>query len=81
MTKPWQHYALHSLDAISRIRHIQARGDLTQDQMLYNADLRNLQTRSKATQQLPDDLRTRHPDIPLARNQWISLHTRPQLPW
>jgi uncharacterized protein with HEPN domain len=49
MSKPWQPYALHILDAIERIRHIQARGALTQDQMLYDAALRNLQTLSEAT--------------------------------
>ena len=50
MSKLWQPYALHILDAIERIRHIQARGDLTQDQVLYDAALRNLQTLSEATQ-------------------------------
>lgn len=52
MSKPWQPYALHILDAIERIRHIQARGDLTQDQVLYDAALRNLQTLSEATHPL-----------------------------
>jgi len=33
MSKPWQPYALHILDAIERIRHVQARGDLTADQV------------------------------------------------
>jgi hypothetical protein len=37
MTKPWQPYALHILDAVERIRHIRNRGDLTQDQVLYDA--------------------------------------------
>ena len=50
MNKPWQPYALHVLDAIARIRRIQARGDLTQDDVLYDAALRNLQTLSEATQ-------------------------------
>jgi len=49
---------LHILDAIERIRHIQERGDLTQDQALYDAALRNLQTLSEATQQLPDTVAT-----------------------
>lgn len=31
MSKPWQPYALHILDAITKIRRIQARGNLTQD--------------------------------------------------
>ena len=46
MSKPWQPYARHILDAIAKIRHIEARGDLTQDEVLYDAALRNLQTLS-----------------------------------
>lgn len=64
MSKPWQPYALHILDAIAKIRQIQARGDLTQDFVLYDAALRNLQTLSEATQQLPADRKAAHPEIP-----------------
>jgi uncharacterized protein with HEPN domain len=64
MSKPWQPYALHILDAIAKIRQIQARGDLTQDFVLYDATLRNLQTLSEATQQLPVDLKAACPEIP-----------------
>jgi uncharacterized protein with HEPN domain len=64
MNKPWQPYALHILDAIERIRHIQTRGDLAHDQVLYDAALRNLQTLSEATQQLPETLKSEHPDVP-----------------
>lgn len=32
--------------------------------MLYDATLRNLQTLSEATQQLPDALKAKHPDVP-----------------
>jgi uncharacterized protein with HEPN domain len=64
MSKPWQPYALHILDAIAKIRQIQDRGDLTQDFVLYDATLRNLQTLSEATQQLPADLKAAHPEIP-----------------
>ena len=46
MNKPWQPYARHILDAIAKIRLIEARGDLTQDGVLYDAALRNLQTLS-----------------------------------
>lgn len=53
MSKSWQPCALQILDAIERIRHIQARGDLTQDQVLYDAALRNLQTLSEATNRCP----------------------------
>ncbi len=54
MTKPWRPYALHILDAITKLRRIEARGDLTQDEVLYDAALRNLQTLSEATQALPE---------------------------
>ena len=40
MSKPWQPYARHILDAIAKIQRIQARGDLTQDEILYDAALR-----------------------------------------
>ena len=56
--------ALHILDAIERIGHIQSRGDLTQDQVLYDAALRNLQTLSEATQSLPDPLKAEHSGVP-----------------
>ena len=64
MTKPWQPYALHILDAIAKIRRIQARGDITQDDVLYDAALRNLQTLSEATQLLPDEQKALHTGIP-----------------
>jgi len=60
----WQPYALHILDAIAKIQRIQARGDLTQDEVLYDAALRNLQTLSEATQLLPEDKTSDWPDIP-----------------
>jgi uncharacterized protein with HEPN domain len=56
MSKPWQTYALHILDAIEKIERIQERGDLTQDEGLYAATLRHLQTLSEATQMLPQSL-------------------------
>lgn len=64
MSKPWQPYALHILDAIAKIRRIQARGDLTRDEVLYDAALRNLQTLSEATQLLPDDKKAAFPAVP-----------------
>lgn len=64
MSKSWQPHAHHILDAIAKIRRIQARGDLTQDDILYDAALRNLQTLSESTQHLPDDLKATWPDIP-----------------
>ena len=64
MNKPWQPYARHILDAIAKIQRIQALGDLTQDEILYDAALRNLQTLSEATQLLPDEMKATHPTIP-----------------
>ena len=64
MNKPWQPYALHILDAIEKIRRIQARGDIVEDDVLYDAALRNLQTLSEATQSLPDDKKAAFPQIP-----------------
>ncbi len=64
MSKPWQPHALHILDAIAKVRRIQARGDLTQDEILYDAALHNLQTLSEATQLLPDRKETLCSSIP-----------------
>ncbi|WP_028995732.1 HepT-like ribonuclease domain-containing protein [Azonexus hydrophilus] len=64
MNRPWQPHAHHILDAIAKIRRIQVRGDLTQDDILYDAALRNLQTLSESTQHLPDQLKAAWPDIP-----------------
>lgn len=64
MSKAWQPYALHILDAIEKIKRIRARGDITQDEVLYDAALRNLQTLSEATQLLPDDKKNAFADIP-----------------
>lgn len=64
MNKPWQPYAHHILDTIAKIRRIQTRGDMTQDDILYDAALRNLQTLSEATRLLPAKLKQQYPDIP-----------------
>lgn len=64
MSKSWRPYALHILDAIAKIRRIQARGDLTKDDSLYDPALRNLQTLSEATQLLPDDKKAEFTHIP-----------------
>lgn len=64
MSKAWQAYARHILDAIEKIDRIQQRGDLTRDEVLYDASLRNLQTLSEASQQLPDGIKARYPTIP-----------------
>jgi uncharacterized protein with HEPN domain len=64
VSKQWQPYARHILDTVARLRRIQTRGDLMQDEVLYDAALRNLQTLSEATQHLPEELKQRHPEIP-----------------
>ena len=64
MSKEWQPYARHILDTVARLRRIQTRGDLMQDEVLYDAALRNLQTLSEATQHLPEDLKQQHSGIP-----------------
>ena len=68
MSKAWQPYALHILDAIEKIQRIQARGDLTEDEILYDATLRNLQTLSEATQLLPAEKKEAFPEIPWVEN-------------
>tara|TARA_R110002167_G_scaffold30981_1_gene102204 strand:- start:3709 stop:4053 length:345 start_codon:yes stop_codon:yes gene_type:complete len=64
MSKSWHAYAKHILDAITKIRQIEARGDLTEDVILYDAALRNLQTLSEATQLLPEELKANYSEIP-----------------
>lgn len=64
MSKTWQPHARHILDAVAKVRRIQARGDLTQDEILYDAALRNLQTLSESTQHLPEDLKAAWSGIP-----------------
>jgi uncharacterized protein with HEPN domain len=56
--------ARHILDAIARVRRIEARGDLTKDEVLYDAALRNLQTLSEASQSLPDEKKALCSEIP-----------------
>jgi uncharacterized protein with HEPN domain len=64
MSKTWQPYALHILDCVAKIQRIQARGDITQDDILYDAALRNLQTLSEATQKLAENKAALCPEIP-----------------
>ncbi|MFV1976693.1 MAG: DUF86 domain-containing protein [Candidatus Scalindua sp.] len=64
MNKPWQPYAQHILDAISKIQRIQHRGNIVEDDLLYDAALRNLQTLSEATQKLPEDKKLSCSGIP-----------------
>jgi uncharacterized protein with HEPN domain len=64
MSKTWQPYAHHILNCIDKVQRIQIRGDITQDDILYDACLRNLQTLSEATQLLPTEIKQQYPDIP-----------------
>ena len=64
MSKSWQPYAQYILDTIAKIWRIKVRGDFLQDEVLYDAILRNLQTLSEATKHLPDDLKQQYPLIP-----------------
>lgn len=64
MSKSWRTYAHYILDVAAKIERIQARGDLAQDEVLYDATLRNLQTLSEATQMLPAQLKAQYPSIP-----------------
>ena len=64
MSKTWHVYAHHILDAIHKIRRIEQRGSLVDDEILYDAALRNLQTLSEATQMLPEEQRALYPSIP-----------------
>jgi uncharacterized protein with HEPN domain len=64
VSKAWQPYAQHILDAIAKIRRIQARGDIKEDDILYDAAPRNLQTLSEATQLLPPVRKAQCPNIP-----------------
>ncbi|MDQ7002348.1 MAG: DUF86 domain-containing protein [Ghiorsea sp.] len=64
MKKDWRLYAHHILDAIDKIERIQQRGDILQDDILYDAAIRNLQTLSEATQAIPAEQQAQYPDIP-----------------
>lgn len=58
MSKAWQPYAYHILDSMTKIRRIMVRGDIAEDDILYDAAVRNLQTMSEATQRLPEELKS-----------------------
>jgi uncharacterized protein with HEPN domain len=53
----WRPHAQHVLDAIAKIRRIEAKGGLNRDDILYDAALRNLQTSSESPQHIPDSLK------------------------
>ncbi|MBL4743053.1 MAG: DUF86 domain-containing protein [Cycloclasticus sp.] len=64
MTKDWKVYAQHILDSIEKIGRIQQRGDILQDDILYDAAIRNLQTLSESTQSMPEVFKANFSNIP-----------------
>jgi uncharacterized protein with HEPN domain len=64
MTKDWRFYALHILDSIEKINLIKQRGDISEDIVLYDATLRNLQILCESTQHLPENLQKLYPEVP-----------------
>ena len=62
--KDWTVYAHHILDAIEKIKRIQQRGDISQDDILYDAAIRNLQTLSESTQFIPKEQQELYSNIP-----------------
>ena len=63
MSKDWRLYAEHVVETVEKIRRVEERGDIREDETLYAASLRFLQTLSEATQHLPQELKDRHPYI------------------
>lgn len=57
-------YAQHILDVIEKIKRIQHRGDILQDDILYDAAIRNLQTLSEASQSIPAQHKVEFSNIP-----------------
>lgn len=64
MSERWIAYAEHILRCMEKIRRIEGRGRIEEDEILYDATIRNLQTLSESTQSLPDELKSRFPHIP-----------------
>jgi len=60
----WLAYAEHVLDCIQKIKRIEDRGSIVDDEVLYAATLRHLQTLSEACQRLPEEEKAREPEIP-----------------
>lgn len=64
MKKDWKLYAHHILDCIEKINQIAERGDITKDDVLYDATLRNLQTLSEAARHLPEVETSKYSAVP-----------------
>ena len=63
MSGDWRAYAEHILTAIAKLGRIVARGNIADDDILYDAALRNLQTMAEASQKLPESLKAQYPEI------------------
>jgi len=74
----WKVHALHILDCIEKIRRIEERGSVLEDEVLYAATLRHLQTLAEATQQIPESHKANEPAIPwrdILMRSLISRHS------
>ena len=63
MSGDWRAHAEHILTAIAKLGRIVARGNIAEDDILYDAALRNLQTMAEASQKLPESLKAQYPEI------------------
>ena len=63
MTRDSRLYLLHVLDAIKKINIICSRGDISEDFVLYDAVLRNLQTLAESAGHFPSELKLENPQI------------------
>ena len=63
VSKDWRLYAERIVETVEKIRRVEERGDIRQDEALYAASLRFLQTLSETTQKLPEELKKRHAEI------------------
>ena len=63
MAKDWKLYLLHVLDCIDKINIICNRGDISEDFVLYDVVLRNLQTLSESTAHFPEEIKLKYNQI------------------
>src|SRR5690625_145722 len=78
VSKAWQAYAAHILDAIAKIERIQQRGDLTRDDVLRRDPAQSADTvgsNATAARRSQDGMAR----YPVASDQWIPQYSRAQL--
>lgn len=63
MAKDWKLHLLHIIDCLDKIKIICERGDLSNDFILYDASLRNLQTLAESTSHIPQEITLEYPNI------------------